>query len=75
MAKTVSRKEFEELKKLVEGYGVDFQKFAQSSEEKRNELMRNGYSTFRARFPQVYGIPIETPLIMMGGVVKNPLVH
>jgi hypothetical protein len=58
MAK-LSKKQFEELKKIVEAQGADFKKFAEGSEEYRNQAISNGYEAYKQKFPEVYGLPID----------------
>jgi hypothetical protein len=58
MAK-LSKKQFEDLKKIVEAQGADFKKFAEGSEEYRNQAIRNGYEAYKKQFPEVYGLPID----------------
>lgn len=58
MAK-LSKKQFEELKKIVEAQGGDFQKFAEGSEEYRQQAIKDGYQSYKEKFPEVYGLPVD----------------
>jgi hypothetical protein len=59
MGKKLSTKQFNELKKIVEAQGADFKKFAEGSEEYRNQAISNGYEAYKEKFPEVYGLPID----------------
>jgi hypothetical protein len=59
MGKKLSKKQFEELKKIVEAQGADFQKFVEGSEEYRNQAIQSGYEAYKQKFPEVYGLPID----------------
>jgi hypothetical protein len=58
MAK-ISKKQFDELKKLVEAHGADFKTFAEGSEEYRDQAISAGYEAYKKQFPEVYGLPID----------------
>jgi hypothetical protein len=58
MAK-LSKKQFEDLKKIVEAQGADFKTFAEGSEEYREQAIRNGYEEYKKQFPEVYGLPVD----------------
>jgi hypothetical protein len=59
MGKKLSKKQFDELKKIVEAQGADFKKFAEGSEEYRNQAITKGYEAYKQKFPEVYGLPID----------------
>ena len=59
MGKKLSTKQFNELKKIVEAQGADFQKFAEGSEEYRQQAIKEGYESYKEKFPEVYGLPVD----------------
>jgi hypothetical protein len=59
MGKKLSTKQFNELKKIVEAQGADFQKFAEGSEEYRQQAIKEGYENYKEKFPEVYGLPVD----------------
>jgi hypothetical protein len=59
MGKKLSTKQFNDLKKIVEAQGADFQKFAEGSEEYRQQAIKGGYEIYKEKFPEVYGLPVD----------------